>query len=535
MNYLRACLLVLFLVSAGHSAQNKTLQYILPSDDELLESYLIGEITYDEYLLLLDIITNNIHPGKVILSDDIPQNVLEKYTVVTPEQDYSSEYDYEPKFRFKHMYASYLEENARTKYQSNFSYKNKNISSQVVLRRETSGRERFLNRSVTLNDVSTKLKEVRIGNFSKKFGLGLLMSYHGKNVSYSDEIDKESFLFPDYGGFNGLYTDWRYNQYRIQSISSLVRDEEFSFLTNGFSFGKSSREKEISIQTAVTTIKNRNITLSKSDFKSSLYLRKKFNRLHTKTEAAYGYYDNNSQLAVFHENRIRISDLQIDMEGWMYSDEYKDFSGAGRTSLLSEKVILPDIDYTYYSKRTHQEGMEISLSRKLKWRFSGKLTQLYAYKSKDSTELVTYAQLRNKLNMIVTLAYDFSYRQKERFSISEGSYIKRIHQITAKFNRYKTATRVALQHESKTGEEPYVGGIFEFRYKPYNFGLTQFWCNFGRYNLTTKRIDYIYMFVRNIFDITKYVKIDIKLSHRYQRDSSVKVTNQFSISIEGVI
>ncbi|KAA3634740.1 MAG: hypothetical protein DWP97_06415 [Calditrichaeota bacterium] len=533
-----ASLLLLFLVTGGTQAEQKTDAFLFPSEDELFESYLLGEITYDEYIRLLDIVTNGVEEDMLTLTDELSLELLEKY--FSPDdslnQDKSEKHSLSSQqLKYKHSYASYLEENARSRYQSNFKYSQYNLSVDLTLRREFSGRERLIHRAVQIRDVSPAIHEIRIGNISKKFGLGTALGYHGKNVSFSDYLNFESLLYPDNGGYNGLYIDSRFDTYRCEILGSLVRDAEYAFSTFGAGLTKQFEQTDISFIPVVTSVKNRANQTTVTDYKSSFYLNYTPNRHRFKIETVVGKIKDNSELAIVTDNKIKRESDKIEFSGWYYSRSYIDLTGGSRTSLMSEKAEIDDVDYSFYTKRKNQMGMLTKYEREISDSWNVSQSVLYAFKSSDSTELQTFSQIQKSLNKKLSLYYDFSFRDKARFSMQEGSYFKRNHRFGIKLYTTNSYIRCYMSHEIKTGEDPVVGLFGEYKLNSQSFGLLHLWMNIGRYNLETKRTDYIYFFIRNKIDLTNWGKIDIKLSHRYGRKSTSTNSNQITMTFECAI
>ncbi|TET93657.1 MAG: hypothetical protein E3J26_05955, partial [Candidatus Zixiibacteriota bacterium] len=212
-----AAVIVLSLLSVSLSFSQEPSTSVYPSEDELLEALRLGEIDSSQYLILQEIIVHGIDSTNVHLLDEIPNLSFfltdPKLLITSLEKEQKAGF-FKPAPRtgrptgtFGYKYYQELEQEGRAQYRSSGRFRfNDHFEAAYKLHREYTGRERFVSRRLVYKNRQGRLKELVLGNFSRRLGAGTIFGYRGKLLEFSDRIDEESFLFPDYGGYNGLYT-----------------------------------------------------------------------------------------------------------------------------------------------------------------------------------------------------------------------------------------------------------------------------------------------------------------------------------------
>lgn len=217
---------------------------VFPSEDELYESYNLGEISYEQYLILKELAGRKIDSTNCHLLDEIPNLSFFQGYKFSPDNYLEKEqaalfvgrdlWDKQIKGTVDYKYYQELEKEGRDKYQSSIKFKiNRQYDFSLKLQREYSGRERIIERSFSYKKDSGGLRELRVGNYSCRMGLGTIFGYRGKIFDFADEIDEESWLFPDYGGYNGLYARFRQGMFQTEILTSVVRDRDYSMVSTG--------------------------------------------------------------------------------------------------------------------------------------------------------------------------------------------------------------------------------------------------------------------------------------------------------------
>ena len=223
--------IALVVLLGGGTADSQELSTeIFPSEDEIYQALRSGEISYRQYLTLQEIAAHGLDSSNIHLLDEIPNLtffVLDTNSMATSleiEQETPFKTEQEKQTRAKqiggaiqHRYYRIAEEDGRSKYGTSARIDiGDNVTADIKLRREYSGRERVTSRTVAYKSRAGVVKEILLGNFSKRYGMGTVVGYRGKLLGYSSTIDSESWLFPDNGGFNGAAIHLSPGQWQLQ-------------------------------------------------------------------------------------------------------------------------------------------------------------------------------------------------------------------------------------------------------------------------------------------------------------------------------
>ncbi len=509
---------------------------VFPSEDEIAEAFYLGEISFEQFQILTELIANQVEPSSFLL-DEIPNTLLQLDTVKTGTNKFyqvryfidNSDANFS-QVTIKNQYASYLDENARSRYQTSVNYNREKFNLNFILRKEYSGRERIIRRYISFTPVGSK-DNIIIGNFSKRFGLGGIIGYRGKILSYSDNFDSESFLFPDYGGFNGVYVKKHIGGNLLESIISYQRDSSFSVFTKSFMFRHESKYFPFFIF-AQHELTERNSSKSFQDIKTSLYKNFKYTNGYFKTEFVAEFNKQNNSSAILLDGRHRTKRIYLTYALWNYGEAFLNISGGSKTSLISEYVFINEIQSKVLSKRSNQTGGMLKTEIKINPKWKIDIASIYAYKNSDTTETQIFSQVTRKILSSAKLSVDILFRNKERNDITNYIPQKKIQTRLMLVNQTdKFYLRNYISTLKKTDEPLYVGFFSEIRIRPQNYGLIHFWFNFSRFNTDSNRLDYFYGFIKNEIPVHNSFYISFKLSHRYSRSATDKHQNQFSINV----
>ena len=105
------------------------------------------------------------------------------------------------------------------------------------IHREYGKSERLVSRRVRYESQQGVLRELSLGSFTTRFGLGTVLGYRGKLLDLSEKLSGENLLYPDQGGFNGISARMRVSAFHIQAVGSYKRDSLHSTATVGGMIG----------------------------------------------------------------------------------------------------------------------------------------------------------------------------------------------------------------------------------------------------------------------------------------------------------
>ncbi len=535
MKYLCTGLILFFIISTEICWGVQQIETIVfPSEDEIVEALILGEISIEQFYILTEIISTGVIQSSFLL-DEIPTSLFRVDTTIS--QNNQTKYfitSVNKKSAFvtiQNRYTSYLNENASTRMQSSVRFDKDDFDFNIILRKEFSGRERFVRRSIAFKPVGNSYSLI-VGNFSKRFGLGGVIGYRGKLLSYSDEIDSESLLFPDYGGFNGLYVLKTFDNDTLETVFSYNRDEDFSVFTNSFMY---THEKFPSVIISLNEIKNRMNNKKFSDLKTSFYKRYKYKSGEISTELVTEFNKKNNSIAFLIDGKHKTIKQYIKYSFWKYGKAFVDISGGSKTSLISEKVYLDtdSVNYMVSSKRSDQIGGLLKQKISLSHQWNIDVASLYSFKNSDTTELQFYGEVLRKIKSKKSLSIDFLFRRKVRNTDNLSTpFDKTQYRLLFIYAPEKLYVRTYLSYIDKTEELSYSGIFSELKYRSNNFGLIHLWLNINRLNYHTNQLDYFYGFLKNQINLYNSLSLSFKISHRYNRLTTDKYQNQFSIDVK---
>ncbi len=478
---------------------------VFPSEDEIAEAFSLGEISFEQFIVLTELIANQVEPNSFLL-EEIPYSLLRFDTLpANPTPTSQEEYFLHQKtikqnsteVLIKNQFASYIAEDASSRYQSSIYYTGEQFNYNFILKKEFSGRERFTRRYISFTPTDKRL-HITVGNFTKRFGLGGVIGYRGKLLSYSDEIDSESFLFPDYGGFNGVYLLNQMKNYEIHGLTSYSRNDEFSFLTSAIFVQPKSLLPSLIV--GWHEIKNRNLHTKFNDVKTSLYKKVKYLRGFISAEAIADFNNQNNSTALIVDGKHKTKQFYITYSFWNYGDAFLNISGGSKTSLISERVELENLQYDFLSKRSNQTGGLLKSKLQISNNWQADLALISSFKNSDTTEFQVFSQLSRKIQTSTKLSFDFLYRNKERNEINnyspEKKYQSRFMLVHQTDNYYFRNYLLVLD---KTDEPTYIGIFSEVKLRTTNYGKVHLWINMSRFNRDTNHLDYFYTFIKTKF------------------------------------
>ncbi|MEW5993526.1 MAG: hypothetical protein AB1744_03925, partial [Candidatus Zixiibacteriota bacterium] len=340
---------------------------VYPSEDELLEALRLGEITIRQYLILQEIITQGIDSTNQHLLDEIPNlsffPTTPKSLTSTLEKEQQTSFQAPPTearpaaASVSYQYYEELESERRSQYRITYRLSPiRDLEAELKVHREFSGRERIVGRRVSYRTPGRALREVVIGNVTRRFGAGTIVGYRGKLVDFADELGGESLLFPDYGGNNGAYVQAEFGAVEIQGLGSLVRDANHSLLTAGtiVSFPRTRLSPQVIV--SLNRLRNRRTGENLYDVKYGWYSRCNYRDSYVSWELSGQAGERPSLGALVVEGRHLFDGAEVRYAGWIYSDDYLDLSGGSKAGNLSRTERIDKVDFSYSNRRSGQEG-----------------------------------------------------------------------------------------------------------------------------------------------------------------------------------
>jgi len=420
--------LLLLILPLWPTASQDLSTYVSPSEDEWLQALTLGEISYVQYLCLIEIARHGIDSSSLYLLDEIPNlsyflnTPVEPNTPLEQEQQRSvtsrvSNRDKgQPiKGRFDYRYLQRFEDEEKNWYRSTvrLTY-SKNLTATWRINRESSGRERIVYRSLGYTRREGYLRSATVGSFTARLGLGTLFGYRGKVMSGSDKIDVESLAYPDYGGYNGMHLIGRVNEVEVQFLGSLVRDESHRLASVGMMVKDRAGSFRPGVIVGINELVDRHGRENLRLPMFAVHGEYRYAAGCATAEVAHQIGPEGGALSAVVEGRHRAEIVEIRFAGWVYGDRFRDLTTGSKTGNVYQSYYLEDVDFEYSSKRTGQEGFLMKTIIPLAKDLKATNAVLFAHRNRYNTSTQYSTALIKTLGGNTSLQLDCLWRQKVR-------------------------------------------------------------------------------------------------------------------------
>lgn len=364
---------------------------IYPTEDELYEAYLIGQIDYQTYLNLREIFNSGVDSTELYLIEEIPNIDFfqgfdsGKYSDLEKEQSkpYISDQVTVSKEklsgsvkwkRYQKLDKIGHDQNRiyiRSQLSENWSFRLNGVDEYI-------GHQEFSFRSLNYKNQRGTIRKLTIGNFTARFGLGLTVGYRGRLIGKDYLSPEETFLFPDYGGFNGLYAEGGPRKNRVKWLFHYDKNDTILVRTAAIHLSKKRGLYRIE-GTLLGSVINNHLTDDEfRQYQLGLLLGYSGNDIEAAIEAALpknnlDKYSKNNQ-AVVADMTYKGNDFVLKFSAWDYGQNFINLFGGGRSGDLYRTVELDTIDLSYRDRRSNQRGFLVRTSTTLSERTDAKMS-----------------------------------------------------------------------------------------------------------------------------------------------------------------
>jgi hypothetical protein len=525
----------------GRVAAQELSTVVLPSADEVVEALAQGEIDFEQYEVLMELINSGITLENTYLLDAIP-NLADFVTAqgtdtsgleanqLAPFWNVS----HRPGLRrvFKHQYYSTLAEKARERYRSSLEYQvDRNWSGSIQIRKELSGRERLTQRGVCYNSDSGTIRGVAIGTYRIRYGLGTVVGFRGKSLSYSRRLDGESLLCPDYGGFNGLEAELRFGQTQARGMISYNRDSAHAVATTAATLRQDKGLWSEAITVGVSSVSNRSDAATAADLKAAVTVSRKFDRGAMTLEycAQTGSKTDFGTMVLEGSDRSSLGTVQYAV--WRYGKRYIDLSGGGKAAAISHTSQLDEVDFSMSDKWSGQYGLLGKGSARITSNVTLTGALLAAARSKDSTlvQIRPGVEWSSAHNWRWTVDYLQTNKRKTEDTASVELSDRKI-RLAGRYMRNGVEAHWNVAHSVSTTHGDFVTLFGSVKVSDQGGQECELWSNLGR--LERGKVDYWYGYFRTVQPILERVDLAVKVSHRFDRSSSQP--HETAVSLEAI-
>jgi hypothetical protein len=446
-------LFILFFVHSCTVFSQTISSRLYENEEDIEEGFLSGELTYDEYIELLDLLRegvafNSPQKDRLLFLPDLSQSEIDQ-APDTSGDIYLSEttlrtYPAAKSFFLPEMLnqtQGRVSIQSRQRFEQDYSYdfiltefklKNK-LRFNIQLQKEGSSDPLIKKRGLEFSSLPF-LKRVVLGNFDKKIGLGLNIGYHP--LLKGEELHKENyFLYPLYGRYNGILIESKMNFFSPELILSKNKKGDFSEELWALNLLFSKRRLDFGILRPEGRLRNLSNHSSFYDRNSSFYLKVKKEKYTISSECSFLSSGGKGWASVL---TIRDKSYLLELSGWSYTDNYLHLFGAGLSNPDYTYIEIEDLGYEYPSREMGENGIML----KSDYLIYHNLLLNFSYSQwRENND--TPFKLRQKIGFKITLSEKiktgFEYLHSD-YDLKEGGHTQNLFTSTLLFEPQKESS-----------------------------------------------------------------------------------------------
>ena len=539
---LQIAVIIALMALSGHLTAGNVAFDVFPSDLELYEAYLRGEIDYQTYLNLAEIFEDGIDSTELYLLEEIPNisyflgSLPKEYSAIEREQ--AEPYLAESRITSGYRRAGYfrirqyreLDIDGRTKsYARLKSSIHTHWSIGIKYDRDYAGGEQITERTVKFQPDDGPLRKIELGNFKARFGLGLNAGYRGKILDKEDLTLRETIAFPDNGGFNGILVEGGRREDNLKAFFHHDDDDKTSILAGVLDYGRNFGDFSCDAIFSILRLKNKMNGSQYKAYRAGTFFQYAGRDFSAAFEAAFTRGGTRLLEAAIFESRYNAEAFDLKVSVWHYGDDYINPLGGGRAEPLYQTVAIEEVDFSYSEKRLDQRGIllrsESSLSEKFIYEFSCAASGRDA----DRKSVRLLSALKYQLNHASIFEINLENRQDQIITEELISYEMR-GQYRLKLPSLLLRSYLGYSDDKKNNH--YLSLFYRSKYHAGNIGTFELWLNLDKYNLDRNQIDYFYGYVKESVNLTEIIELGAKYSYRYGRFYSSQSLSGFWLEVE---
>ena len=520
-------LLALLLLSGSVTGQTLS-DIVLPSEEEILEAFHNGDITYEQLVTLREVCAEGIDSTTLYLLDEIPNLIFVPggRTPADPtesEQALLAEANNAPRndkrslsVDWRHRQCQALESEDEAWYRSrlDIAWRDKcRLRTQVE--RTQSGRERITYRSLCYRSRGGSIRQIEVGNFTTRIGLGTAYGYRGKLFDCTPKLNGKSLAYPDYGGYNGLLLEAQSSRFEFTGVASVNRDSTHRMTVSALSttYGLGSLEPRLTL--GLNRLVDRRNGERFDVIPISVGNRYEYSHGSLELEVTRQLGDVEEGWAGALEGRHRFAEAEVRFAGWTYSAGFVDLTAGGKAAPLYRTDTLSSVDFRYRTKRSGQSGgivkTVVSLSEPLRWSNAVLIAEAPAgVDRREFSSTLDYSAGRHS-----DLALSFLSRTSTPSCTSE-SVRRESYRLEGRFRVCRCDFRCYIGFTSESDNERFSSLFVRMNSPESECFRWQVWSDWGEIDNVGLR--YWYMFVRGDWQLYKQVWLGGKLSNGYRRN-----------------
>ncbi|MBI5266070.1 MAG: hypothetical protein HY851_02445 [candidate division Zixibacteria bacterium] len=520
-----AVLVLLFgLLIFGTASAQEVSTEVLPSEDELLDALINGEIEYDVYLTLTDLLINGVDTSQLYMFDNIPglpaPRSTSRRSLLENEQVRALVGGNRPpaggQGSIRYRYGQELEDAGRGRYRAVSRYAlTPNIEGALSMAREYSGRERILSRSLDVRfDSSNIVRRMTLGSFRERFGLGTAIGYRGKLLSSSNQLNGESMLVPDWGGYNGVRLEMTRSGFNSTVLASYNRDSSHTLFTLGARGTYRLGAVNPTAILATHRLANRQSGTRVSVYNAAVNLSGDgdFGRYALEICSQTGWQKAE---AIVIETEFDRGPGDIMLSGWAYSRRFLDLASGSRAAGLSRTEEIEPVDFQFARKRAGQFGALVKTKYQLGTMTRLLLDGMIAARVTDTSTAQGLFGVEHRISSGHALRGDIMYKSNVRLGEPEKVHRRGRIEWQWQASDWRARSAVGFTNESSSGE--YWSLVVSITRSIDQNERWQIWSNWRR--ISHGHIDYWYGYLSFMQPFQKRISGGVKFSDTYNRSS----------------
>ncbi|HUV31640.1 MAG TPA: hypothetical protein VMY05_11200 [Acidobacteriota bacterium] len=512
---------------------------VFPSEDELREALFLGEIDYEEFGRLQEIALQGIDSTTRFLYDQVPNLSYfapTRGSLVTPleaEQQAPFRAGPEPAAvagELRYRFLQQLQNDDANCYRLSGRLRfGERLSVSFKVHREFSGRERFVGRAISYRARRGFIRNVTLGSFTQRLGLGTVYGYRGKLLSNSPRLGTESFLFPDYGGFNGLIVRGGTNEVQFCALGSSNRGATHSLTTGGGMVARQRGRFRPGAVFGISRLERRTDGAAGTDRKLAVNSEYRYTQGYGILEVVGQSGDFGEAAAVVMEGRHRFARAELRYAGWVYGRDYADLTGGSKAANVRRAVEMDELAFAYSTRRSGQRGALIRTSALLgeDVQFTSSLLHGMS-RGAASTTQVSAALVRHLSSALSAELTYLTLRKETGVGINRQERVDQRLRAQARFTSGQVSVRSYIALNASDRRASNVSLFVYVRLETQAGGRVVLWSDLARLN--GDGIQYWYVFLQNEQELHERVRLTAKFGHTYSRTAAQ--THRPVISVE---
>ncbi len=533
-------LVVIGLFIEAH-AQNIS-QEVFPSDEEIYEAYLRGEIDYHTYQNLTEIFEQGIDSADLYLLDEIPNLNYFMNTSVRDfpelEREQAESFTAGSNQERPRPYSGNaglrrfqsLEEDGQGRNQYYLRYGlPSNGAFNAWLNGDSAGNREWASRTLKYRNNTGAVKRIIVGNFTARYGLGLSVGYSGRLLQKDSTTRNESFLFPDYGGFNGIYIEGGRRSDAIKMLVHYDRNKIHQVQASAISFSKRYRQFRGEGIFVVSRLQNRETSMKYDSHQLGYSFQYQGGEFVAAFESVLPRGSQRGFPATIFEAQYNNKPVNLSLSAWRYAKDYVNPFGGGRSGDYYRAVSIDAVEFEFSDRRTDQRGILLKGISAL----GGSSTYEISFSAYGRDRFQRSAKMSTGLEIPLTksarIRGDYRYAEKIEAGELTSSHKIRLEYI---LKMSKLFMRNYLGFTIDRNLRKYFSLFSRTKTAVSNYGNIEAWLNLDKIDSPDGTINYFYGYLKETINVTKNLEMGMKYSYRYNRDYSIRSSSTFLFTAE---